>query len=417
MNNSNKEILITLSVLLTISFLVFQLTYIIKNTSVISNDNNNKNSNENIMFEPFSFPSSLKDKGFSGLFISEYIADHLNSIRNEVRMKDQVIFIKDIPYIDKIDIKLPGSGLSLKDIVNFFHSFVGINKLRISGHAVVLDKKIYLTVRITGKPSMTFVNDIDKFQSLVYIAAEHILKNIDPFTLGKYYYNKKNIRGMSDIVKHLEYTNPDNEDVVIASLIEGLNMFHQKKYDEALFEWEIANQKDPDNIDALVYQGWALDEMNKPEEAIKRYQKAISLDPMHAGAYNNWGISLYKMGQLKEAVNKFKMITSLMPEYPQAYNNLGYLLYELDKYEEAIGYIKKAITLNHRNPDFYDSLAVIYLKQNRYEDALKQLKKIIHLDPKNAQAYYDLGRTLEKLNRNEESKEVFNKAKELGFEK
>jgi len=408
--NIKKELLIKICMSIILILLVLQLTHIFSTPLVFLD---NKQATNKYVMKPFSFPPSLEKKGITGFVISEHISDHMYLICNEVRKSDQNILIKKIPHIKKIIISLPGSGLLLIYIIRFCRSLIGFNELKISGNAVMLEDKLYLTVRISGRPSMTIIERTTDYNKVILKAAEHILKNIDAFTLGKYYYNKGDIEAMNELVKYIEYANPNETDLINARMIEGLCLFKQKQFKDALFEWEIVSQKDPNNVDSYIYQGWALDEMNKQDEAIKRFRIAIDLDPGNAGAYNNWGISLYKMGELNQAVDKFKMIVKLIPDYPQAYNNLGFLLFELNRIEEAITNIQKAIQLDQKNPDFYDSLTDIYLKIGKYENAIKQCKKIIYINPNNVKAYKDWGMALEKLGRKKEAAEKFKKAKEL----
>jgi Flp pilus assembly protein TadD len=396
------NLIIKISIILSLSLVVFQ--------SVMDTFE------DKIVCEPFVIPAILEQQGYTGTMLVKEISDRINYIRNQVKKSDQEKFIKIEAMESGLEIQIPGTGLSLKEVTDFIRIFLGTTVRSISGNIILSGKQLFLTVRMTGRFSASFKGSLDTLDSVMKRAAEHILKNLDPFTLGKYYSIYKKNEAMQKLVNYIKENNPTNQQLAIAHLIEGLRLFDKGKYEDALHEWNIATLKDPDNISAFVYQGWALDELERFDEAILQYRQVIQLDPDNPSAYNNLGITLYRTGKLEEAIKQFTTLIKLVPEYPHAYNNLGYLLFELNKYEEGINYIKKAISVNPNEPGFYDSLGEGFFMLGRYEEAISQFRCIIRLDSRNSEAYHLWGMALEHLGRDNEAYEKYAKAEELSSE-
>ncbi|MBT3388577.1 MAG: tetratricopeptide repeat protein [Desulfobacula sp.] len=371
---------------------------------------------DKIVFQPFVVPLVLKKQGYTGTMLIEEVSNRINYIRNQVKTSDQEKFIKIEAMEQGTEIQVPGTGMTLKEISDSIRVFLGTTVRYISGNLVLFEDQLFLTVRLTDGFNAKVKGNFNNLDSVINPAAEQILKNLDPFTLGKYYSIHKKNEAMQELVNYIKGNKPANEKLVIAHLIEGLRLFNKKNYEDALHEWNIATLKDPGNIIAFVYQGWALDELERFDEAIQKYRQVIKLDPDNPSAYNNLGISLYRTGKFEQAIEKFRKLIELVPEYPHAYNNLGYLLFELNKYEEGINYIKKAISIDPNEPGFYDSLGEGFFMLERYEEAIRQFRCVIRLDPENAGAYQMWGKALENLGRKDEASEKYAKAEELTSE-
>jgi len=368
---------------------------------------------DKVVFEPFVIPASIEAKGYTGTLLVQEITDRINLIREQVKKSDQEKFIKIEAIDQSTKIQVPGTGVSLREITDFIRTFLGTTVRTISGNVVIADDQLLLTVRVPERLGIVFKGTLKDINALIQQSAEHILKNLDPFTLGKYYSIQKNIPAMQELVKYIKASDSTSQEVAIAYLIAGLSLFDQEDYNGALREWDIATTRDPKNIIAFVYQGWALDHQGRFQEAIEKYKKVLQLDPNNVSAYNNWGITLYIMKEYKNAIFKFRKLIKLAPDYPHGFNNLGYALFELGRHEEGIKYIKKAINLEPKESAFYNSLGEGLLALGKYQEAIVQFKQTLKLDPQNAEAYHLWGQVLVKLGQQEDAKEKFNKANEL----
>jgi len=369
--------------------------------------------NDKAVFLPFKTPPALDEMGYNGESLVNHIANHMDSIRRDVERNDKENFINISVFDKREDVEIPGAGVSLKEITGFLRSFFGASTRNISGNVAMRNETLYLTVNITGKPAGSFQGNFDGLDDIIRGAAIHILRNLDPFTLGKYYYLKKDHEAMRELTAYIRQSYADYKELTIAYLIDGLFYYSQGRYEEALYEWESAIINDVENANAFLYRGWALDELGRFEDAVSMYQKTAAIDPDNPGAYNSWAIVLYKMGRSKAAIEKFKTVLKIKKDYAKGYNNWGYLLFEFHRYREGIEMIKKAIRFDPKNPHFYESLAEGYLKLGKNQEAIAQIRQAIRLDPENSGAYHIWAEALARLRRYDEAYEKKKKGMEI----
>ncbi|VEN73256.1 conserved hypothetical protein [Candidatus Desulfarcum epimagneticum] len=362
---------------------------------------------DKVVFVPFKVPPALEEQGYVGEIFVSQIANHIDLIRRDVERNDKENFITIAAFDDSQDIEIPGAGISLKDITGFLRGFFGTSVRNISGSVVLQEDKLQLTVNMSGRAPYVFEGSLADLSEMIRKAAVHILKNMDPFTLGKYYNIKKDEASMLALAKHIRDHYADESELVTAHLIEGLYYYNRGRYEDALYEWESATINDPENLKALLYQGWALDELGRFDEAVALYRKIVEIDPKNPGAYNNWAIVLYKMSKSDEAIKKFQKLVEVSPDYAKGYNNWGYLLFEYHEYEKGIEMIKKAIRLDPKNPDFYESLAEGYLKVGKNREAIAQIKQALRLNPKAIRVYHTWAEALARMDRFDEAYEKY----------
>ncbi len=75
-------------------------------------------------------------------------------------------------------------------------------------------------------------------------------------------------------------------------LNEGLALYNQSRYDEALQAYDKAIEIDPQCAEAWFNKGNALDKQSAYESAIKAYEKAIKINPQLSAAWINKGLTL-----------------------------------------------------------------------------------------------------------------------------
>jgi len=321
------------------------------------------------VFLPFKTPPALNEQGYSGEVFVEQIANQIASIRRDVARSDKENFIDISVFNESENMEIPGAGISLSEVTDFLRTFFGGSIQRISGSVVTQGEKMSLTVTITGKPSAKFRGDFDRLDAMIRDAAIYILKNLDPVTLGKYYFIKKDREKILEVATYVRANYVGNKELVIAQLIEGLYHFQREDYQEALYEWRIAAKNDPENVNAFLYQGWALKELGRFAEAVEAYRKVVEIDPYNPGAYNSWAIALYNMCKSEAAIGKLKKLVKIMPDYAKAYNSWGYFLFEQRKYDEAIEQIRHALSLNPQSDDAYYIWAEALSRMEEYDDA------------------------------------------------
>ncbi len=169
---------------------------------------------------------------------------------------------------------------------------------------------------------------------------------------------------------------------------EGLSLYNQKKYDEAIVKFEQVLELDPDHKEAkeyLIYslqdKGAQLSDQGRHSEAITCFDKAISIDPNDNVSWGIKGFVLNKQGKYSEAIICFDKAIEIKPNVQVIWAYKGTSLLNLERYSEAIICFDKAIALN----------------------------------PNDAHTWHQKGLALEALGRYTEAQACFDKAKQLGY--
>ncbi|MBB6369081.1 tetratricopeptide repeat protein [Chryseobacterium shigense] len=94
---------------------------------------------------------------------------------------------------------------------------------------------------------------------------------------------------------------------------QGVEYYNQKKYNEALFYFEKAEQLD--NVDALKYSGTIYLETNDPQKAVSKFEKYISKIGLNNKdskfALNDLGVAYFKLNDIENAKKYWKKAVEL----------------------------------------------------------------------------------------------------------
>jgi|WetSurSiteA1Bulk_404760.scaffolds.fasta_scaffold01260_4 PKD repeat protein len=116
---------------------------------------------------------------------------------------------------------------------------------------------------------------------------------------------------------------------------QGLTLYNQEKYDEAIQAYDKAIELDPNYAAPWNNKGIALGILGKYDEALVCFDEAIRLDPKYAEAWYNKGVVLEVQGKYDEALVCFDEAVQLKPDYAMAYDRKGNILQDLGRTEEA----------------------------------------------------------------------------------
>lgn len=92
-------------------------------------------------------------------------------------------------------------------------------------------------------------------------------------------------------------------------------------------------------------KGNALAKEKKYTEAIVNYEKAVSVGGKSPKLSLNWGNVLLEMGRIDDAIAKYNEAIALDPKYVSAYFNLGVVHLKRDKKSEAAAFFSKVLEI------------------------------------------------------------------------
>lgn len=162
----------------------------------------------------------------------------------------------------------------------------------------------------------------------------------------------------------------------------GIELFAQKKYQEAVNQFNIALKQNPDFVEAYAYRGtseyylgnvdgaginWYIAKNKGLTNAKKLIDKFLYKDfePTKVPErYMEEGNVKFKAGDYHGAIIEYTNVTYLKPDYYWAYNKRAYAKTRLKKFKDAIKDYTRAIELNQTDSRLYTfrGLAKMQLK-------------------------------------------------------
>lgn len=132
---------------------------------------------------------------------------------------------------------------------------------------------------------------------------------------------------------------------------------------------------------AYYDQGLKLYYQRQFPEALMLFNQALALDPLCYEALNAKGATLAFQGKYDQGLALIEQALDLNPEFVYANFNQG-LAYELaGRWDQAISSYHKALQLDNRDTWSYYGIASVYGRQGEIDKVLEYLQPAITLDP------------------------------------
>ena len=106
-----------------------------------------------------------------------------------------------------------------------------------------------------------------------------------------------------------------------------VQLFHSKKYEEALSIAEKVLIADPKDISIFEIKGKIHLSLGDIESTINCYQKAIKLNPYCEKNYNAIALSLSKIGKTEKAIEYLNKSYDINKKNPTTHFNLGIIFF------------------------------------------------------------------------------------------
>ncbi|MFA5008693.1 MAG: tetratricopeptide repeat protein [Candidatus Omnitrophota bacterium] len=163
----------------------------------------------------------------------------------------------------------------------------------------------------------------------------------------------------------------------------GINYFREKKYNDAIAEFEKALKVDPNLAEGYYGLGYAYCSKNQCEASLPYFKKAIELSPNYVDAYNGMAYAYNILGKYTDTISYYLKAEKLKADNLDALNGLGYAYASIGKYEDALSYFKKAIKVNPEYAPAYSGLGALYYSLGQFLDAKENFIKARDLFKKN----------------------------------
>lgn len=127
-------------------------------------------------------------------------------------------------------------------------------------------------------------------------------------------------------------------------------------------------------------QGLKLYEQYNYQEAVFNFDKAITANPANFKVYTAKGIALCFEGDYKGGMALIQKTLDMNPGYVPAFYDMA-MAYKLqNNYDQSLYWFEKTIQGDPKNTWSYYGIATIYADRGNRQESLKYLKKAIELD-------------------------------------
>ncbi|KAG8201055.1 hypothetical protein JTE90_002730 [Oedothorax gibbosus] len=226
----------------------------------------------------------------------------------------------------------------------------------------------------------------------------------------------------------------------------GNELYKEKKFEEALAQYEKAIELDPTEMTFLTNKAAVYFEQKKYEECVKECEKAVEVGKENradfkkvAKAYSRMAASYFKLKdyyksktyyqksltehRTRDTLNKLAEVEKLIkeeekkalydPEKALEEKNAGKECFQKGDYPAAIKRYTEAIKRNPDDAISYSNRAACYQKLAEFPLALKDCETCIKLDPNFVRGYIRKGMALTALKEQAKASAAFQKALDL----
>lgn len=183
---------------------------------------------------------------------------------------------------------------------------------------------------------------------------------------------------------------------------EGLALFNQGKYTEAIPHFQRAIELDPEYSSPYLYLGRSYLNLSRWADAIQPLRTAFRLSPTEfkgevvsllLDALIGGALVEFKAGNFDGSIDYLREALGLNPESQKAQDELiaslialGGQLFSEGRFSDAIPAFSEAIELSPDNLDAYIGLAKAFLKNGNYMKALETVKGAANIHPEGSDA-------------------------------
>lgn len=157
-----------------------------------------------------------------------------------------------------------------------------------------------------------------------------------------------------EYIEHFRVPTLTTKEFVVERLLnEGLEKLGEKKYQEALQNFDQALVMNPRHERAYRMRGDLLRQLGEDQKAINDYSQAIKQNPDFSTTYINRGEAYEAVGDYQKAIADYTQAIELYPEDGFGYSYRGAVYTKLGENQKAIADLNKAIEFNPDRPEAY----------------------------------------------------------------
>lgn len=166
----------------------------------------------------------------------------------------------------------------------------------------------------------------------------------------------------------------------------------QRRFDQAIGEYEAAGLLNPISAAPLVSSSLALMELGRFDQAGKKLDQAASIEPLSPEVPAMRGRAAERQGRAAEALSLYQAAVNLNPSYARARAWLANTAMRLERYDVAGAQFAALLALSYEPARSHYGLGRVAEGKGDRSTALKEYRLALQLDPKLAAAGEAVGR-------------------------
>jgi len=181
---------------------------------------------------------------------------------------------------------------------------------------------------------------------------------------------------------------PDDAQALVK---QGVTLYDQGKYDEAVLRYRQALKLAPDNFTAQYELAMTYGALGRNEEVVDLCRKLLKNNAEASdNVYVTYGTALDDLKKPQEAVKIYQAGIRKFPDSGLLYYNLGVTQAGLRQYDEAIGSQQRAVRLNPSHASAHRVLAILTAAEGNRVPAILEYVRFLQLEPQSRRAAANL---------------------------
>lgn len=194
----------------------------------------------------------------------------------------------------------------------------------------------------------------------------------------------------------------------------GQKLLNEKKYVEAIAQFDLAIKADATYFEAYLDRGRANWELGKTDLAMADFNKTVQLNPKYAPGFFYRAKLNAQLGNNTQAIADYSDAIKCNPDYAESYANRGVLYVKTNQQTLALADFNKAISLDGKNAEIFYQRGLLYRDMNKPTEALADFAKVVALDATMGKAFFEEGKIHASQNKNDLAVAEYSKAITLG---
>jgi tetratricopeptide (TPR) repeat protein len=365
---------------------------------------------------PFAVPESATKSGLGGDVVAARVAHRLGDIvaaaltrqadNRASRLEDGVSIFQLAYARDDLDVQLPGTGLSSKDLLRTFRGALSKHRHEITGEATQRNGQWILAIRIrelnAGRENHELTVTAADLGKAADVASQAITRQLNPHGLVTYHLVVETNRCatsppcnfsaalelIADVLRH-----PRLPEAALSYVAWCYALGRTGDYQGAADKCRQAVHADPGNAMAHLNWGIALNHLSKFETAIEKFRSALELGRHDPAALLGWGDALWRLGRHAESLAKYREALDLAPN-AKALVVMGSRLLKEGRVDEAVERLRTASRLDPWDRNVWAMLSIGYGQQGQGDKELEALRVAVEFDPSDVVKHEALGMLL-----------------------